>query len=157
MPSPILREFLDKNNVKYITINHSQAFTAQEVAAKAHVPGNILAKAIMIKLNGKIAMAVLPASYHVDLMLLKEILGNEKVRLAFEQEFKDKFPDCEVGAMPPFGNLYSITVYADKSLSENEEIAFNSCNHKEVIKMSYKEWEKLVKPKVIKFAEKTKL
>ncbi len=157
MPSPILREFLDKNNVKYITINHSQAFTAQEVAAKAHVPGNILAKAIMIKLNGKIAMVVLPASYHVDLMLLKEILGNEKVRLAFEQEFKDKFPDCEVGAMPPFGNLYSITVYADKSLSENEEIAFNSCNHKEVIKMSYKEWEKLVKPKVIKFAEKTKL
>ncbi len=157
MPSPILREFLDKNNVKYITINHSQAFTAQEVAARAHVPGKILAKAIMIKLNGKIAMAVLPASYHVDLMLLKEVLGNEKIRLAFEQEFKDKFPDCEVGAMPPFGNLYNITVYADETLSKNEEIAFNSCNHKEVIKMSYKDWEKLVKPKVIKFAGKTKL
>lgn len=157
MPSPILREFLDKNNVKYITINHSQAFTAQEVAAKAHVPGNILAKAIMVKLNGIMAMAVLPASYHIDLMLLKEELGNDKIRLAFEQEFKDKFPDCEVGAMPPFGNLYDIIVYADKSLSGNEEIAFNSCNHKEVIKMSYKEWEKLVKPKIINFAGKTKL
>ena len=105
MPLQKLKEFLDKENVKYVSIKHSSAYTAQEIAASAHVPGKELAKTVMVKINGKMAMAVLPGSYKIDLKMLKEITGTDNVRLADETEFKDKFPDCEVGAMPPFGNL----------------------------------------------------
>ena len=117
-----LKEFLDKENVKYVSIKHSSAYTAQEIAASAHIPGKELAKTVMVKINGKMAMAVLPASYKIDIKLLKEITGADNIRLADETEFKDKFPDCEVGAMPPFGNLYNIDVYAAQSLEDDEDI-----------------------------------
>ncbi|MFZ0452366.1 MAG: YbaK/EbsC family protein [Ignavibacteriaceae bacterium] len=157
MPLQKLKEFLDKENVKYVSIKHSSAFTAQEIAAIAHVPGKELAKTVMVKINGKMAMAVLPASYKIDIILLKEITGAGDVRLADETEFKDKFPDCEVGAMPPFGNLYNMDVYAAQSLEDDEEIVFNACTHTELIKLSFKDFKKLVNPKIIEFSYHSKL
>jgi Ala-tRNA(Pro) deacylase len=157
MPSKKLKAFLDENKIKYISIQHSSAYTAQEIAAVAHIPGKDLAKTVIIKIDGKMAMAVLPASYKVSFENLKEALGVKEVRLAYEQEFIDKFPDCDVGAMPPFGNLYGMEVYVAQSLAENEEIAFNACNHTELIKMSFADFERLVKPKRIKFSVPTKV
>ena len=105
MPVRKLIQFLDENSVKYMTIRHSRAFTMQEIAAKAHISGKEIAKTVMIKIQGKMGMAVLPASYIVDFESLKKIFGTGNVFLATENEFKDRFPDCELGAMPPFGNL----------------------------------------------------
>jgi Ala-tRNA(Pro) deacylase len=157
MPSKKLKSFLDENKVKYISIQHSSAYTAQEIAAIAHIPGKDLAKTVIIKIDGKMAMAVLPASYKVSFDNLKDTLGVKEVRLAYEQEFIDKFPDCEVGAMPPFGNIYGMEVYVAESLSEDEEIAFNACSHTELIKMSFSDFEKLVKPKRIRFSVPSKI
>ncbi|HSW55240.1 MAG TPA: YbaK/EbsC family protein [Ignavibacteriaceae bacterium] len=156
MPSKKLKSFLDENKIKYVSIQHSSAYTAQEIAAVAHIPGKDLAKTVIIKIDGKMAMAVLPASYKVSFDNLKDTLGVKEVRLAYEQEFIDKFPDCEVGAMPPFGNIYGMDVYVAESLAEDEEIAFNACSHTELIKMSFSDFEKLVKPKRIKFSVPSK-
>ena len=147
-----LKKYLDDNNVPYVTITHSQAFTAQQVAASAHIKGKEMAKTVIIKINDKLAMAVLPATYHVDFHLLKEITGNENVVLAHESEFKEIFEDCELGAMPPFGNLYNMDVYVAQSLTEDVEIAFNAGTHSELIRMGYADFERLVKPKILKFS-----
>ena len=152
MPVKRLKEFLDSHNIKYVTISHSRAFTAQETATSAHVPVKELAKAVMIKIDGKMAMAVLPASYKIDFDLLKKVAGVGMVVLASEREFKDMFPECEVGAMPPFGNLYGMDVFAEKSLTEDKEIAFNAGSHRELVKVLYKDFEKLVRPKIAKFS-----
>lgn len=157
MPTKKLKEFLDKQKVKYVSISHSSAYTAMEIAALAHVPGKELAKTVMIKINGSMAMAVLPATHMVNINLLKMAVGSENARLATEQEFKDKFADCEVGAMPPFGNLYNIEVYVAKSLTDDEEIVFNAGTHTELIKMNYKDFERLVKPHIAEISYKTKL
>ncbi|MEJ2240364.1 MAG: YbaK/EbsC family protein, partial [Gemmatimonadales bacterium] len=149
MPVKQLREFLDSKNIKYITISHSPAYTAQAIAASAHVSGKELAKTVMVKLDGKMAMAVLPASYQVDFDLITEAVGAKKVDLASEAEFKDLFPECEVGAMPPFGNLYDMDVFVAARLAEDDEIAFNAGSHTELIKMSFKDFERVVKPKVV--------
>jgi len=156
MPLTKIQEFLDEHKIKYTIIKHSSAYTAQEIAASAHISGKELAKTVVIKFDGKMAMAVLPASYKISFDDLKEVLGVEKVRLAYEQEFMDKFPDCEVGAMPPFGNLYGMEVYVAESLTDDEEIAFNACSHTELIRMKYKDFEELAKPKRLKFSELSK-
>jgi Ala-tRNA(Pro) deacylase len=151
MPSRRLKEYLDKNQVKYISIQHSPAYTSQEIAAESHVPGRILAKTVIVKIEGKMAMVVLPATRKVIIQELRQALEAEKVTLATEAEFKELFPDCELGAMPPFGNLYNMEVYLSPELANNEEIAFNAGTHTELIKMSYKDFERLVQPKVISF------
>ncbi len=152
MPVKKLREFLDSQQVKYVTINHSPAYTAQEIAASAHIRGRELAKTVMVTLDGTLAMAVLPASRKVGFDLLRAVAGAENVQLASEQAFRDMFPGCEVGAMPPFGNLYDMDVYASQLLAEDEEIAFNAGSHTELIRLSYKDFERLVKPKVARIA-----
>lgn len=157
MQSKKLKSFLDENKIKYVSIQHSSAYTAQEIAAIAHIPGKDLAKTVIIKIDGKMAMAVLPASFKVSFDNLKDTLGVKEVRLAYEQEFIDKFPDCEVGAMPPFGNIYGMEVFVAESLAEDEEIAFNACSHTELIKMNFSDFEKLVKPKRIKFSVPSKI
>ncbi|MCL4550270.1 MAG: YbaK/EbsC family protein [Bacteroidetes bacterium] len=157
MPSKMLKEFLDKNKIKYVTIKHSLAFTAQEIAASAHIKGTEMAKTVLIKIDGKMAMFVLPASYKVNFDQLHETLGTKNIRLANEVEFKDKFSDCDVGAMPPFGNLYGLDVYVADVLAKDEEIAFNACTHTELIQMPYKDFERLVKPRLIKFSYPTRL
>ncbi|MCK4678870.1 MAG: YbaK/EbsC family protein [Bacteroidales bacterium] len=152
MPIKKLKEFLDSHEVEYVTISHSKAFTAQKIAASAHIPGKELAKTVMVIIDGKMAMAVLPASYKVDFDLLKKVTKAQKVELSTEEEFRDIFPQCDIGAMPPFGNLYGMDVFVAQSLAEDEEIAFNAGFHTELIRMSYKDFERLVKPKVFKFS-----
>lgn len=156
MPCKKIKDFLDENKVKYVTITHSLAYTAQEIAASAHIKGKGFAKSVLVKSGGKLSMAVLPASYKIDFDKFKEILGSDDIRLANEQEFKDRFPGCEVGAMPPFGNLYDIDTYVAASLVEDEEFAFNAGTHTEIIRMEYSDFEKLVKPKIVRFAAKYK-
>jgi Ala-tRNA(Pro) deacylase len=153
MPVQKLKDFLDSNGVKYVSISHSMAYTAQEIAAASHIPGKEIAKTVMVKLDGKMAMAVLPASYKIDFGLLKKVSGASDAELAGEGEFKDMFPGCEIGAMPPFGNLYDMEVFVAESLAEDEEIAFNAGNHTELIKLAYSDFEKLVHPKKLKFSE----
>ena len=106
----------------------------------------------MVTLDGKMAMAVLPASRKVSFELLRDASGARDVQLAGEQAFRDMFPGCEVGAMPPFGNLYDMDVYASRLLAEDEEIAFNAGSHTELIRLPYKDFERLVKPKVAHIA-----
>jgi len=151
MPVKKLKEFLDANQVKYVSITHSMAYTAQEVAASAHVPGKALAKVVIVELDGEMAMAVLPANRKVVLQDLREITGSEQVKFVAEDRFKDRFPDCEIGAMPPFGNLYGMKVYAAESLAQNDEIAFNAGSHEEIIKLAYGDFVRLVKPHVMAF------
>jgi len=151
MPVKRLVQFLDDHSVRYVTVSHSAAFTAQEIAASAHVPGRELAKTVMVKLDGKLAMAVLPASRQVDLALLAEVGAVTDVRLATEEEFAECFPGCELGAMPPFGNLYGMDVYVAESLAEDEEIAFNAGSHTELIRLRYADFERLVHPRVLAF------
>ena len=151
MPVRKLREFLDGHGVKYVTISHSKAYTAQEIAASAHIPGKELAKTVMIKVDGKMAMAVLPASTKVNLHLLREVTAAKDVALATEREFQDMFQDCELGAMPPFGNLYGMEVFASSKLAEDEEIAFNAGSHTELIRLAYRDFERLVQPRVVNF------
>ncbi len=155
MPVKKLKTFLDESNVRYLTISHSSAYTSQEIAASAHVSGKDFAKTVMIKIDGQMAMAVLPASYSVDFESLKEIFGTKNVTLATEPEFKTRFPDCEPGAMPPFGNLYGMAVYVAESLANHQGISFNAGSHTEIIRLSYTDYFRLVKPQVFKFAWKT--
>jgi len=152
MPLNKVRAFLDEHRIKYVVISHSKAFTAQGIAAIAHIPGQDLAKTVMVKLDGALGMAVLPASYQVDLLALKKAVGVKEAVLASEKEFKQHFPDCETGAMPPFGNLYGIPVYVDEMLTRDIEIAFNAGTHLELIRMSCADFERLVEPEVLEFS-----
>ncbi|MBX3748927.1 MAG: YbaK/EbsC family protein [Opitutaceae bacterium] len=151
MPANKVRAFLDSRGVKYVTIRHSPAFTAAEVAASAHVAGRDFAKTVMVWIGGHLAMVVLPASRRIVLHDLRELLESPEARLATEAEFRDDFPDCELGAMPPFGNLYGLPVFVAASLAAEKEIAFNAGSHTEIIKMAYADFEDLVKPTVLEF------
>lgn len=149
MPVNMLKEYLDSNDVKYVTINHSPSFTAQEIAASAHVHGKEFAKTVIVKVDGVLAMVVEPANLKVDLEAMKTKTGTDSVELATEHEFRDRFPGCELGAMPPFGNLYEMTTYMSEALASNEDVAFNAGNHSQLIKMSYADYERLVQPEII--------
>ena len=154
MPSAKLKEYLDSENIKYVSIMHSRAYTAQETAETAHIPGKELAKTVMVKLDGELAMAVLPALDRVDFDLLKGVANAKDASLADENDFNSMFPESEAGAMPPFGNIYGMDVYVEESLSEDREIAFNAGSHSELIKLSYNDFERLVKPKIARISNK---
>lgn len=147
-----VKAFLDLHEVKYVVISHSKAYTAQGIAAISHISGRELAKTVIVKLDGDLAMAVLPASYQVDLEALRRATGVREAELASEHEFKRHFADCETGAMPPFGNLYGIPVYVDETLTLDREIAFNAGSHYELIKLAYADFARLVKPEVMEFS-----
>ncbi len=146
-----LKDYLDKENVRYVAITHSPAFTATEVAQSAHIPGSMLAKTVLVEIDGAMAMAVLPANHRVRLDDLRDLTQTDDVRLAHEDKFKRLFPDCEVGAMPPFGNLYDMPVYVSPDLAAQKEIVFNAGSHTEIIKLSWHDFERLVKPRVASF------
>lgn len=154
MPLKRLIDYLDSHHIKYEKITHSEAFTAQEIAASAHVSGKELAKTVMVKVDGNMAMVVLPASYRVNLDRLREAAHARRVDLAKEDEFQEMFPGCEIGAMPPFGNLYEMPVFVSDKLAEDEYIAFNAGSHRELIKLAFTDYERLVNPKIIKVALK---
>ena len=151
MSAKVLIEFLEHEHVHYVTIKHAPAYTAQEIAASAHIPGKELAKTVIVKIEGKMAMLVLPANRKIILRELREMIGAEDVRFSSEDEFKSLFPDCEIGAMPPFGNLYGLDVYVAPSLAEDQEIAFNAGTHTELVKVPYSDFARLVQPQVVCF------
>jgi len=144
---------LKKNNIIYNIIKHQEAYTAQEIAEAIHVSGKNLAKVVMVKAKERYIMTVMPASCRIDFRKLKDVLRETDLRLASEEEFKTVFPDCEAGAEPPFGNLYNIETYVDKSLTEDDQIFFNAGNHYETVVMDYADYDKIVRPRVAEFAE----
>lgn len=148
MPVEKLKKFLDSHDVKYVSMSHSPAYSAQMIAESAHIAGKELAKTMIVRIDDRFAMAVLPASYRVHLGHLKVEVAASHAELATETEVENLFPDCERGAMPPFGNLYDLDVYVAEQLTEDEEIAFSAGSHTELVKMSYKDFESLVKPKI---------
>lgn len=147
-----LRQFLDSYEIKYVVISHSVAYTAEAIAALTHIPGKEVAKTVIVKIDDALAMAVVSASQHVDLELLKAATKANVVRLAAENEFKGRFPDCETGAMPPFGNLYGMSVFADEVLSHDKEIVFNAGSHRELVRLAWKDFERLIQPNVMKLS-----
>ena len=144
-----LFQYLDEHHVKYVSIRHSQAFTAAEVAVSAHVPARSFAKTIIIKIEDVPEMLVLPASRRILIHELREMLETEHVKLASEREIRELFPDCELGAMPPFGPLYGMKVHVTAGLTQEKEITFNAGTHTETITMAYADFEKLVQPAII--------
>ena len=151
MPIQKLKTFLDENGVKYTLIQHSRAFTAQEIAELTHIPGKELAKTVMVMIAGEVAMAVVPASHLVDFKCLSDVAGI-MVELADEGDFVELFPNCDVGAMPPFGNLYGMPVYVSEPLAEDEFIAFSAGSHAEVMRLQYAEFERFVNPILGRFS-----
>jgi len=149
---PILRklkEVLDEANIPYEVYTHAQAYTAQEIAAAQHIPGKEMTKVVILNLGGSFVMAVLPASRLIDFEKVKAGLGVEQASLATEEEFASLFPECEIGAMPPFGNLFGLPVYVDPALERDEVIYFNAGNHQQTVKMKYKDFKEQVKPAVV--------
>ena len=152
MPVEKMKEFLDEHGIKYVTFQHSPAYTAQEIAQSAHISGKNLAKVVMLIVDGKMAMAVVPASHQVNLQSLRAAANARTVKLANEEEFKDMFPDCDTGAMPPFGCLYGMDVLVSEALAEDEAIAFNAGTHTELVGLAYRDFERLVQPKLGNFS-----
>jgi Ala-tRNA(Pro) deacylase len=154
MPLEKLKELLESAGVDYETIPHPTAFTAQEAAAAAHIPGREVAKVVMVKLDGAMAMVVLEAPDHVHLDRLGDVAGARSVELATESEFRNLFPNCEPGAMPPFGNLWDMPVFVDTRLREAEQIAFAAGSHRELVRMAYGDFERLVNPAVAELSRR---
>lgn len=145
-------EYLKKNSVSYEMIEHVPAFSAHEVAVASHALEKDLAKTLIVKADDHFCMAVLPADHRLDEHLLRDILKAKRVHLAQEDDLKPLFPDCELGAMPPFGNLYALPVFMDKALANDNEIVFNACSHSKSIRMKMAEYMKLVNPTVAEFS-----
>jgi Ala-tRNA(Pro) deacylase len=150
-----LEAYLRDNKVPFQVQHHPVAYTAQEIAASEHIPGKMLSKVVMVVADGKLLMLALPAPYRVDLAKAGAVLRAEEVRLAREDEFAAAFPNCEVGAMPPFGNLYDLPVYVDKALAEDETIVVQAGTHTDTISLTYADFERLVSPTVAEFAQHT--
>ncbi|WP_417515599.1 aminoacyl-tRNA deacylase [Marinobacter sp.] len=149
MPIQQLKEFLDEANVEYMCLTHPPAFTAQELAHHVKIAGDKVVKTVIIELDGKMAMLVMPATWRVRWESLSRILDTDFVDLADEQTFQDRFPNCEVGAMPPFGNLFGMTVYCAESLTEQPELAFAAGSHTETLHMKTRDFLNLVQPMVL--------
>jgi Ala-tRNA(Pro) deacylase len=152
MISAKLEQYLDNSGVAYTRHVHSPAYTSQEIAHSVHVPGREMVKSVILKADeGSLVMAVLSANNMANLDLLREEIGCQHLRLAAEYEFRDAFPTCKPGAMPPFGNLFNLPTYCEATLSKNQEIEFNAGTHEETIRMTFDDYKRLVNPKLIHF------
>jgi Ala-tRNA(Pro) deacylase len=149
MPAARIKDYLETQRVPYRTIQHRPVYTTQEVAAVTHIPGQEVAKSVLVWIDGDLTQVVVPAADRVSLDLLREETGARRIELASERDFRDKFPGCEVGAMPPLGNLYGLKVLVAAALSRDEEIAFNAGTHTEVIRIKYADFDRLVHPRVV--------
>ena len=154
MPAQKLKQLLDERNIKYISINHSPAYTARETAASTFVPRREFAKTIIVDLDGEKVMAVVSASRHVDISSLRSLAGAKQARLATEDEFNALFPDCELGAMPPFGSLYEMRVFVDEMVTEVDDLCFNAGSHEQIMRMACGDYINYEKPVVGAFAVK---
>jgi Ala-tRNA(Pro) deacylase len=146
MVAAMLKEYLDTHHIKYTTIRHSPAVTSQEIAASAHISGRKMVKTVLVMIAGKLVMVVLPADEQITFDRLRQALGTTDVALASTEDFAERFALDEEGAMPPFGNLYGMEVYVSPDLAQ-DEIAFNAGDFRELIVMSYADFERLVQPK----------
>jgi Ala-tRNA(Pro) deacylase len=156
---PVLRrltELLDEARVSYEVYQHPLAYTAQEVAAQQHFSGKEMAKVVMLEVDGKLIMGVIAGSHKINLNTVKASLGAKQVRLASEDEFISRFPECEIGAMPPFGNLFGLPVFADPALEKDEYIYFNAGNHVQTVRLKYSDFAQLVKPQIARLVEERK-
>lgn len=154
MINPTLKEHLDAHHIKYTTTRHSPAFTAMEVAEMAHIPGKQMAKVVIMRLELRLTMTVLPSNYRINSTRMVRAMQTANLRIASEREFSHMFPDCEVGAMPPFGNLYGMHTYVARSLTEDPFITFSGGNHSEVVTMLTSDYLDLVKPTIISFTNR---
>ena len=148
-----LKKYLDDNKIRYVVVAHSRAYTAQEIAASVHIKGKNLVKCVMIDGDQKYYMVTISANHKINMEKLKQVLQVKHVKLAQEHDFKELFEDCEVGAMPPFGNLYNIPVLVDQTLYTDGDIAFNGGNHSTVVKMSFQDFDQLVNPQKVAIAD----
>jgi len=146
MPVKQLKQYLDSYGIRYVTIEHSGAYTAKEIAERIHIKGDQMAKTVVVVLDGVMSMVVLPASCRIRWDRFTHAMGTDLVSLASEEEFKDRFPECEVGAMPPFGELFDMPLYMYEGFDELAEIAFRAGSHHEVIKMDLQDYIRLAKP-----------
>jgi Ala-tRNA(Pro) deacylase len=154
MPAQKLKQMLDQKQIKYISINHSPAYTARETAASTFVPRREFAKTIIVDLDGEKVMAVLSASRHVDIVALRKLAQANEARLATEDEFRELFPDCEVGAMPPFGSLYDMPVFVDEMVTEVDDLCFNAGSHEQILRMDCRDFIAIEQPVIGAFAIK---
>ena len=157
---PILRklkEVLDEANISYEVYHHALAYTAQEVATAQHLSGKEMAKVVMLKVDGDLVMGVIAASHKINLSTVKASLGAKEARLASEDEFTSRFPECEIGAMPPFGNLFGLAVFVDPALEKDEYIYFNAGNHVQTVRLKYQDFAQLVKPQTARLVEEKKI
>jgi len=151
-----LEEYLTGERVAYTIDDHPARYTAQELAQVEHVPGRLIAKAVMVVADGNPVMVVVPGVSKVDLAAVRKALGAKEVRLALEQEFGHLFPDCEIGAMPPFGNLYGVPVLVDAALACDPVIFFNAGSHRRAVTMTYADYARLVRPAEGAFAKEAR-
>ena len=151
-----LRELFDEAKVSYEVYNHPLAYTVQEIAERQHFSGDQMAKVVMLKVDGNLVMGVITGSQKVHLNTVRSNLGAHEVRLETEDEFISRFPDCEIGAMPPFGNLFGVPVYVDPAVEKDESVYFNAGNHVQTVRLCYKDFEKLAKPRVVRLVEEKK-
>ena len=152
-----LKELFDDAKVSYEVYNHPLAYTAQEIAERQHFSGDQMAKVVMLKMDGELVMAVVTGNQKVHLPTARASLGAEEVSLATEDGFFTKFPHCEIGAMPPFGNLFGLPVYVDPAVTKDESIYFNAGNHVQTVRLRYKDFEKLVNPQVARLTDEKKM
>jgi Ala-tRNA(Pro) deacylase len=152
MSLPALEQYLREFRVPFSTLSHGAAYRATEVAARAGVPCRQMAKPVLVDIDGALAMAVVPADARVDLARLREVTDAGSVRLAGEAEFQDRFPECEPGAMPPFGNLYGMALYVDRQLADDGSVCFNAGSHTDLLRMRYADFERLANPCVADIA-----
>jgi len=148
-----LKEFLDQHGVSYEVLRHDPAFTAQQLAASLHIPGRQFVKTVVVKLDDQPAVAVMPAPLRINFKQLAAAAAAKKCALASETEFQQLFPDCDVGAMPPFGNLYNLPTYVEETLAADRMIAFNAGTHEEAIRMTYDDFVRLAQPRLVRFGE----
>ncbi len=144
-------DFLKKSKVKYKLTKHEPSYTAQNLAAAEHEPGRFVAKPVIVKADGKFVMCVLAAPHKIDFKALKKQLGAKSVKLAEEKDIGELFPDCELGAEPPFGNLYDLPTVMDKSLEADDHIAFQAGSYEKAVRMTMKDYRKLAEPEVFEF------
>ena len=148
-----VRDVFDDAKISYEIYNHPLAYTAQEIAERQHFSGDEMAKVVMLVVDGQLVMAVVPASHKVHAPTVRRSLRAGEVRLATEDEFTSRFPGCEIGAMPPFGNLFGIPVYVDPMVGEYEYIYFNAGNHVQTVRLHYADFQRLANPQIVSLIE----
>ena len=151
-----LEAYLRAQGVPYKRQQHRRAFTAHEVAASEHLPDDMVAKVVIVFADADMVMLVLPASRQADLTKVAAALGAKRAWLADEHAFATVFPDCDIGAMPPFGNLYNLPVYVDRTLSTDETIVFQAGTHTDTMRMGYANYARLVHPTVVDIVQETR-